>query len=142
MFSTTHFHPMLVHFPIALIMLGFLAEFLSFFTKKELCFSKVAYYLLLFGTVSSLLAWLTGLLFTSEMSGSAGEVKSLHEIFAWTTLGLALLTSILKIWANQNKNTQTKLSWISSGLYALTALAVTITGYLGGNLVYNYMMPL
>jgi uncharacterized membrane protein len=39
MFTTSHFHPMLVHFPIALIMIGFLAEVISLFVKKEACLS-------------------------------------------------------------------------------------------------------
>jgi uncharacterized membrane protein len=34
MFDTTHFHPMLVHFPIALTMVGMALEIIRFFFCK------------------------------------------------------------------------------------------------------------
>ena len=35
MISTSHFHPMLVHFPIALVTLGYIAELEFSFSKKR-----------------------------------------------------------------------------------------------------------
>jgi uncharacterized membrane protein len=58
MFPTSHFHPMLVHFPIALVAIGFIAELASVFIKKEICLTKVGFYLLIFGTLSALFAGL------------------------------------------------------------------------------------
>lgn len=40
--TLTHLHPMLVHFPIALVAIGFLVELSSFFFKKELCLPKIS----------------------------------------------------------------------------------------------------
>ena len=37
MFSTSHIHHMLVHFPVALILIGFLAELAALVYKKEIC---------------------------------------------------------------------------------------------------------
>jgi uncharacterized membrane protein len=142
MISPTHFHPMLVHFPIALIALGFLAELASYFIKKEVCLSKIAFYLLITGTLSALFAWLTGILFTAEMSGSAGEIREIHKLFAWITLGLLLVTSVLRIIIELRKTTDIKLNWLAFAFYALAAVSVSITGYFGGTLVYSYMMPL
>ena len=78
---------MLVHFPIALVAFGFLAELVRAFYKKEVCLSKFGVYLLLSGTIAAVAAWLKGNFFTSEMSGSAGELKETHELFAGLTLG-------------------------------------------------------
>lgn len=142
MIATSHFHPMLVHFPIALVAIGFLAELVSLVVKKELCLYKTGFYLLIFGTLSAMAAWLTGVLFTSEMSGSAGDVKETHEMFAYITLGLLIATSIVRIIVISRKSTASKLKWVSFVLYALAAVSVSITGYFGGTLVYNYMMPL
>jgi uncharacterized membrane protein len=142
MFSTSHLHPLLVHFPIALVTLGFLAELASLLIKKEVCLSKFGFYLLIAGTLSALVTWSSGLLFTAEMSGAAGEIKDTHALFAWITLGLLLITSVFRIILISRKTENNNLKWISFAFYALATVAVGITGYLGGTLVYNYMMPL
>jgi uncharacterized membrane protein len=142
MFTTSHLHPMLVHFPIALIELGFVAESASLIIKKEVCLTKVSLYLLIFGTLSAIFTWLSGLLFTSEMSGSAGEIKETHELFAWITLCLLIATSVIRLILQFRNIENNKLKWLSFVLYGLAAVSVSITGYYGGTLVYNYMMPL
>jgi len=142
MISTDHFHPMLVHFPIALIALGFVAELASLFIKKEVCLYKIGFYLLIAGTLSAVISGLSGLLFTGDMSGSAGEIKETHELFAWITVGLLVVTSIMKIILQIQKSTNPGLKWVSFVLYAMAAVSVSITGFFGGTLVYNYMMPL
>lgn len=142
MFSASHLHPMLVHFPIALIVFGFLADVSSFLFKKEVCLSKFGFYLLVFGTLASLSALLTGLLFTSEMSGAAGGVKETHELFAWITVGTLIALSAFRIFLKVKNKEETELKWIAFALYGLAAISVSITGFYGGTLVYNYMMPL
>jgi uncharacterized membrane protein len=133
---------MLVHFPIALVAAGFVAELASLYIKKEVCLTKVSFYLLIAGTLSAFITWLSGLLFTSDMSGAAGEIRETHELFAWITLGLLLATSVLRIFLQFKKTENKKLNWLSFALYALATISVSITGYYGGTLVYNYMMPL
>lgn len=141
MFSTSHFHPMLVHFPIALVTFGYIAELSSIFVKKELYLSKISLYLLVFGTLSAIVAYLTGQLFTADMSGAAESVRGWHETFAGITMSLLIVTSSLRSYYCY-KNDCNKYKWVTFTLYSLATLTVTITGYLGGTLVYNYMMPL
>jgi len=142
MISTSHLHPMLVHFPIALVVIGFIAEIAALYFKKEVCLSRLGFYLLIIGTISALVAWLTGNFFTSEMAGTAGEIKETHELFALITLGTLLVTSALRI-VLQFKTTENKgLRWIALLTYGLAAISVSITGFYGGTLVYEYMMPL
>ncbi|HEY3390176.1 MAG TPA: DUF2231 domain-containing protein, partial [Prolixibacteraceae bacterium] len=64
MVSTSHLHPMLVHFPIALVVFGFIAEIAALYFKREVCLSRIGFYLLIIGTLSALTAWLTGNFFT------------------------------------------------------------------------------
>ena len=142
MISLTHFHPMLVHFPIALVVFGFVADFASLIFKKEACLSKAGFYMLIVGTLSALLAVLTGVFLTSAMSGTAGEVKDTHALFALITLGLLTLTSLIRIFMLVKHKENTNLKWVAFILYALAVLAVSLTGFYGGTLVYNYMMPL
>ncbi len=140
--STTHFHPMLVHFPIALVVFGFMAELAGLYFKKEVCLSKIGFYLLIFGFLAAIAAWLTGTIFTSEMAGAAGEIRETHELFAWITLGTLLAAAAIRIFIQSKNEENTKLKWIAFVLYGLAAISVSITGFFGGTLVFNYMMSL
>ncbi len=141
MFSTDHFHPMLVHFPVALITIGFLADLISLIVKKEICFPKMSFYLLIIGTLGAMAAVLTGMFFTSEMTGAAGEAKENHELMAYITLSVLVLTSILRI-IQLKKSENKALKILSFLFYAIAAACVGLTGALGGTLVYNYMLPI
>ncbi|WP_321436280.1 DUF2231 domain-containing protein [uncultured Bacteroides sp.] len=142
MFDTSHLHPMLVHFPIALVMFGFIIELASLIIKKELCLPKLSLYLLVTGTLATVVTWLSGELFTSEMSGAAGSVKESHELFAFITMCLLIVTSVIRLMLASGKKENSTLKWISFILYGIAAITVNITGFFGGTLVYNYMMPL
>jgi uncharacterized membrane protein len=142
MFTTSHLHPMLVHFPIALVAVGFIADFVYVVIRKENCFSKMGFYLLFAGTIAAVATFLSGMLFTSEMAGAAGAVRETHEVFAWVTVILLLITSILRIYTLARKTESNQTRWLILILYFLTAVSVSITGFYGGTLVYNYMMPL
>jgi uncharacterized membrane protein len=133
---------MLVHFPIALVAFGFLAYFLSMFFKKHAYLSSTAFFLLIFGTLMAIIAVLSGFLFTSEMSGEAGELREMHENAAVITTILLTLTSLLSIYLKAKKKEDSALKWVVLLLYGLTALLVSLTGFFGGTLVYSFMMPL
>jgi len=51
MFSIEHIHPMIVHFPIALILVGFLAEVVFLFFRKDPLFSILGFWLLCAGAL-------------------------------------------------------------------------------------------
>lgn len=137
MISTSLLHPMVVHFPIALIILGFLADISSLLFKKEVCLSRFGFYLLISGTLAAMAAVFTGLLFTSEMSGTAGDIKETHELFALITLGTLITCSIFRIVLKTKGKENTDLKWVIFLLYGLAAISVSITGYYGGTLVYG-----
>lgn len=132
---------MLVHFPIALVIIGFLASMTGIIYKKELWLTKAGFYLLITGTIAAVFALLSGTLFTSELSGEAGEIKETHELLAWTTVILLVVASAFQIIMMRRKDSG-NLRIISLWLYGLAALSVSITGFYGGTLVYSYMMPL
>ena len=142
MFDTSHLHPMLVHFPIALIVIGFVAYIFQIIIKKEPCFSKMGFYLLLTGTLAAVVTFLSGILFTSDMSGEAGNVLKTHELFALTTVILLLILSALKTYVTIKNVESTILKKLIFIMYGLAAISVSITGFFGGTLVYKFMMPL
>jgi len=143
MFNPDHVHPMIVHFPIALIYVGFLAEVVSLFFKSEKCLSKTGFYLLILGALSAIAAWSSGQLFTSEPAqGAIAEIFEKHETGALITMLLIITGAAFRIFLLVIKMEETPLKWIAFGLYFLAFAAVTYTGFMGGNMVYDYMMAL
>ena len=143
MFNTAHLHPMIVHFPVALITVGFIAEVVSLFFKNEKCLSKTGFYLMVLGTLAAIAAWSTGQLFTNEPS--QGEIVSVfekHETGALITMIVMIIGSAFRIWLLIQKKEETPLKWIAFGFYLLGFAAVTFTGFMGGTMVYNFMMAL
>lgn len=143
MFNTAHFHPMVVHFPIALITAGFLADFIFLFFKNEKWLPKAGYYLMIIAAVSAVAAWSTGQLFTSEpLQGEIVKVFERHETGGLITMILMVLGSAFRIWLVIKKKEETPLKWVVFGIYFLAFVAVTFTGFMGGTMVYNYMMAI
>lgn len=141
MFDTSHFHPMIVHFPVALIITGFLIDVISlFFNKNEPCLSKAGFYLMILGTLGAVAGYLTGEFFTSEMTGSAGELKERHAIFAKITMFVMIAASLFRIYLVWKKKENSNLKWLVFVLFFIATVAVGYTGFLGGSLVFNFMV--
>ena len=138
MFDTSHFHPMLVHFPIALAAVGLFFEVI-FFRKgneKPVCGEFILY----IAALSAIAALLTGLLFTSPLSGEALAMKDKHQLFAILSTVFLFLTSLVYLYRRFSK--KSKLSPAGMVLYLVSFVLISITGFLGGNLVYSYMIGL
>lgn len=138
MIASTHLHAMVIHFPIALLIIGFLSELLSLLLKKPFL-NQAAFYLLIVGTFGTIVAYLSGDAAGEGMEeGTLGKAIGMHEEAALITMWLTLLTclvySAILIFKYQNK--WSKL--ISVLLFAMVIGAVTRTAYLGGQLVYKH----
>jgi uncharacterized membrane protein len=143
MFNTTHFHPMIVHFPIALILVGFLADTLFMFFKKEVCLSKTGLYLMFLGTLGAWAAFLSGHFFTVEPTeGSIVEIFGRHESMALVTLMIITIGTLIRITVYVYKKETPFFKWLVYGFYFLGATSVAVTGFLGGTMVMDYMMGL
>ena len=94
MISATHFHAMAVHFPIALLMAGFLSELIGLFIKKTF-FRQAAFYLLILGALESIVSYLAGKVAGDGMlKGTLGQATQLHEQAATFALALTVITAI------------------------------------------------
>ena len=133
-------HVLVVHFPIALIIVGFAADFLGLFIKKEAWLPKAGFYLMLLGLLATLVAFGTGYFFTGEMDGQPGIIRHRHEIFAVLTLISISLSGIFRIVLVALKKEGSGLKYISLGLYFCAFIFVSITGYIGGSLVMDYLL--
>ncbi|HNW69093.1 MAG TPA: ferritin family protein [Bacteroidales bacterium] len=143
MFDSTHFHPMIVHFPVALIILGFFADVLSLlFNKKEPCLSKIGFFLMIFGTLGAVAGYLTGEFFTAELTGAVGELKERHEVFAKTTMYIMIGASLIRIYMVWKKKDKGWMKWLVFVLFFIATVSVGYTGLLGGTIVYNNMIEM
>ena len=143
MFNTAHFHPMIVHFPLALILVGFLADVVFLFFRKEKCLSKMGLYLMVLGTLGAGAAFLTGHLFTIEPTeGSMVDIFRRHETLALITLLILCAGTLIRIGVLIFKKDKPVFQWLVFGLYLLGAAGVGVTGFLGGTMVMDYMVGL
>ena len=141
MFNLSHLHPLMVHFPVALIITGFFLEAVSlFFNKKEPCLSRSGFYLMLLGTLGAVAAYFSGEFSTNELTGAAGELKEQHEVFAKITMFVMIAASLIRIYLLWKKKENSGLKWLVFGLYFISAITVGIAGFLGGSLVYNFLI--
>ena len=134
---------MIVHFPIALIIVGFLADVVYIFFKSEKCLSKTGFYLMVLGALGAIAAWATGQLFTYEPSqGEILKVFEKHETGALITMILMVTGAALRIYLVIIRREDTSLKWVVFILYLLAFCTVSFTGFMGGTMVYKYMMPI
>jgi uncharacterized membrane protein len=140
MFETTHIHPMIVHFPIALIIAGFLADTLFLFYKQENWLHKMGFFLMVLGTLAAGASYLAGELFTSEPTeGEIVKFYQMHTTGAAITLSIMSLVSLLRVYFTF-KEREDKFRWVIYVLYVLGTAAVSFTGFIGGTMVYSYML--
>ncbi|GAB6283569.1 MAG: hypothetical protein STSR0008_23470 [Ignavibacterium sp.] len=139
MFDTTFIHPMVTHFPIALLIIGFLADAIGVIFKKDF-FTKAAFYLLVLGAIGVVAAYITGENAGEKVEEIAAVEQALesHEEAAETTLILALITAVVRIIFVAIKKYSTPIKWITLVLFLFTVISIFNTGHKGGTLVYNY----
>ncbi|MCX6287376.1 MAG: DUF2231 domain-containing protein [Bacteroidetes bacterium] len=142
MIPVSHFHPLSVHFPIALITVAFLFDLVSLIYKKEPCLSKAGYYLQILGMLGAIAAWGTGhfIAGTTQMEGEAMQVKEQHELFATIAFVAIIVATVARIILVYQKTENTFYKYIPFGLSVLSVIFIIITGFLGGKLVIDFMI--
>jgi uncharacterized membrane protein len=138
MLSATHLHAMVVHFPIALLMVGFLSELIAFFYHKTF-FHQSAFYLLILGTAGTIVSYLVGNAAGEGIEeGSLKKALVLHEQAGTISLWLTVINAAIYLAIYFFKYDKSWLKIISVLLFACVIGAIAKTGYLGGKLVYKH----
>lgn len=168
---------MVVHFPIALLIVGFLFASLMMFcpccrskSKSSVkpdsldnhadsdasltqdscqtddlskcrcrtnCIEPFAFWLLTLGALSAVAAVLTGAIFTKDMIGPLGELRTTHEFLAFTTMIVSLIAAaVYAYYMYKAKIRQVQV--IAYSLYVVAVILVSITGHYGGLIVYMF----
>lgn len=128
-------HPMLVHFPVALLVMAGVAEFVRFRRKEAL--SGVAWFCLSFGALSALVAVFTGWLNADHESVSR-SLKTELTYHRWTGISLAGIATLAWLLMGMHRVTgNVRLVLPCRALLLLAMLLTGAVGHLGGTLVYG-----
>jgi uncharacterized membrane protein len=124
-------HPMMLHFPIVIIMLAMVLEFFRFRPEyiNEALYQSFTTNLLLLGALSAAVTVIMGL-FLSHEGGYTGSVLQWHK---WTGVSIVFLTSIL-YWSRN-------LAWynipVAKGGAVATALCLVFAGHFGATITHG-----
>lgn len=158
-------HPIIVHFPIALLIVGVLLDFLALFLRRAHLVAA-ATWCLGFGTIGLLAAELSGQLIEDQVNRAlAGDLLSMHKTFALLTVItfvtlfvlrlfwfspriLTFLSPAIPVAQRMGKSLRLRMAALGGnarlfvGLYLLLSVGglvlLAITGYLGGSMVYDH----
>jgi len=129
------FHPAFVHFSVALLVLGSLAECFGLLAHRPAAI-RFGAPLTILGTLSLLPTLVTGYLAANvvALDGAALATLGLHELNGWLVLGA--YTALL-FWKGWNRGTVPDSQRVAFALLLLVGLAlVVVSAVLGGELVY------
>jgi uncharacterized membrane protein len=126
------FHPLTVHFPIALLLLAAGIE-AWFLLHRKPAAGQASLVCCLVGTLGALVSTVMGYSFANE--ASASETLRLHERLGLVTCAMTSLTSTLVIWARRAGGVG-GAAMIFRGFLFLSAMSVSVTAHFGGEMVY------
>ena len=122
-----HFHPLLVHLPVGILLMGLLLQWLSRKKKYEV-FRQAVPVTLLAGAITGLFSCITGYL----LSISDDYDESLVSWHMWMGIATTLVGFILYA---REKNDQFKIN--KTLLSVALLILVALTGHLGGSLTHG-----
>jgi uncharacterized membrane protein len=130
-------HPLIVHFPIALLILGSALLLLSYW-KNDL-FEKATYIVLSFGFVSGIVSYMTGdsgeEYARMHLSGFSHAAVDKHETVAMLSMvvyGALLATFVAKRFVPSKFWRALEIVLAVAGV-----VLIALTGHYGGQMVYN-----
>jgi len=132
------FHPLVVHFPIALLLASLLAEILYLFTGRQ-PFSHAAHFSIRLGAISAVVAATLGLSAGSFASypDELANTLVIHRWLGLATAGIASLAAVASICATRETATPRAATRYRAALF-VSAVLVGGTGHLGALLIYGY----
>lgn len=131
-------HPMIVHFPIALIIVAFFAEALLACRPMMVWLAGATRLCLWTGALGGIAAAATGWVNVGVQGYSPDSVFAHRWLGVGTVITSLLLLGLFE-WANRSKNPSARKVILIC--LALVAITVGITGHTGGELVYGEGYP-
>jgi uncharacterized membrane protein len=133
-------HPMVVHFPLALVVSGTLLLWAAALLRHEgraATFATVGTWNLCLGALAALIALASGLAAVLDLHVGVAAHQAISTHLKWaifTTLALVLLA----VWRGAGSAAQARPAWIFLIVLSAATAALIETGYRGGQNVYRY----
>jgi uncharacterized membrane protein len=133
-------HPMVVHFPLALVLIATPLLLAARLLRREAIASTAAIvgtWNLCLGAIAAAFALATGLaaLLDLDVSAAARQAIALHMKWAmFSTLALVLLA----VWRGAGTVKGSRPSWVFIIVLLAATAALVVTGYRGGQNVYEF----
>lgn len=130
-----NYHPLIIHFPIVLLILAALTQICSFFLfKKEL--KWITIFLLFFGVLTAWLASNVLHAHPKELQGRVKEIFEIHEQMASLTLWISLIGLIIKLCSLFIFKGKLWVEIIAAIILICSTITVSICGHHGAMLVH------
>lgn len=133
-------HPMVVHFPLALVVTSALTLPAARLLRQEhyaATLAVVGTWNLCLGALAALFALATGLAAVLDLHVGLAEHQAISLHLKWaifTTLALVLLA----VWRGAGVAQESRPSWVFIVMLVAATAALIVTGYRGGENVYRY----
>jgi uncharacterized membrane protein len=134
------FHPKIIHFPIAFLLVYLLLEIIGAIFKKDF-FSKTAHLFLLFGVLGALAAVLTGNQAENAFEGwnkTTSAMLEVHQTYANITLWFFTALLVLRTFLVLRKKFNNLFRYIFCVLAIAGNYFVYQTGERGGQMVFQH----
>jgi uncharacterized membrane protein len=129
-------HPLFVHFPIALLSIGFFADLFGFLLKRD-SLKASGWFVQLLGSIALLPTILTGLLAEAGVSimGASQETFDAHEQSAFAAATVLLS---LALWRAAGRGRPGRPTALFLSLYAVGIGLLWMAAWYGGELVFQH----
>ena len=130
-------HPMVVHFPIALLITSVVFDFLAMRWRHK-SFQDAGFYTLLAGLLGAAVAVLTGAMAEelAEDTGIPESVLEIHEALGYATLLFFIGLLALRLLMRWKLIREIPALYLAMGVAGIMILSAA--GYFGGSLVYDF----
>ena len=130
-------HPMVIHFPIALLLTAFLFETVALVCRVP-ALHRIAFWNLILGMWGTLAAVITGGMATLSVrvSGPSRSVLWAHELLGCVAFALAAVAGSWHLAVGSAMPRPAR--WMAWGVLGLACAVMSVAGYLGGRLVYEF----
>ncbi len=129
-------HPMVIHFTIAIIYLAGLFGLVGLFRRHDRFWVKVFVLFLCLGIVATIAAGVAGVISESydTIPHSVQPMLQAHKRDGEVTGVFVVLALLAQMFFGRLQ----KVSWVGWVLSMIAVILVTITGHLGGTMVYQH----